>query len=45
MMRPRTIRITAIALALIVCLTAIAGWDIIFDRSFTAEWPPHNICF
>ena len=45
MMHRRTIRITAIVLVLVVYLVAIAGWDIVFDRLFTAEWPPHNLFF
>jgi hypothetical protein len=45
MMRPRAIKITAIALALGVFLSGFAGWDILFDRFVTAEWPPHTIFF
>jgi hypothetical protein len=42
MMRPRTIRVTAILLILAVCLAAFAGWDIVYERFVTAEWPAEN---
>jgi len=45
MMSPRTIRIVAIVLILIVCLAGLAGWDIVFDRFVTSEWPPHYELF
>jgi hypothetical protein len=38
MMRPRTIRIIALVLALMVCLTAFAGWDSVFEKYVTADW-------
>ena len=38
MMRPRTIRIIALVLALMVCLTAFAGWDTVFEKYVTADW-------
>jgi len=41
MIRSRTLKITAIVLALLVGLTSIAGWDIVFDRSFRDEYPRH----
>lgn len=45
MMGPRTIRITAILLVVTVCLTAFAGWDIVYDRFVTSEWPVDNNIF
>lgn len=46
MMRPRTIRIIALVLALMVCLTAFAGWDTVFAQYVMSDWLSHvNGCF
>jgi len=45
MMRPRTIRITAITLILTVCLATLAGWDIVYDQFVTSEWPVDSNLF
>jgi hypothetical protein len=45
MMTPRTIKVVAVVLALMVCLTTFAGWDIQFERFVTAEWPKYVCCF
>jgi hypothetical protein len=42
MMRPRTIRILAAALVLMVCLTFVAGWDTVFAQQVWSDWiTPH----
>ena len=36
--RPRTLRIVALVVALMVCLAAFAGWDTVFERYVTSDW-------
>ena len=36
--RPRTLRIVALVVALMVCLAAFAGWDTVLERYVTSDW-------
>jgi hypothetical protein len=38
MMRPRTIRIVAVALVAMLGLTFAAGWDTVFLQQVWADW-------
>ena len=38
MMRPRTIRVVAVVLVVMVCLTFVAGWDIVFGQHVLSDW-------
>jgi len=45
MMRPRTIRIIAIALAGVVAATFAAGWDTVFLQQVWADWVIARGCY